>query len=155
MDKEYYLIALNHNESKDPMKIDEVIYKGEMYDLPEVMEEAVLRSVYEPLEILAVKGMFGIRDLISGESLLASNNGMANGVSYFKCVKASRSDIIRITKKYESMSNEDILRYKEAINRIKEKSVSRYLENQNRLVKEIYEEKCARDFLVRFQEWNA
>ena len=155
MDKEYYLVALNYNDSKDPMKIDNIIYKGEMYDLPEVMEEAVLRSVYEPLEILAVKGMFGIRDLISGESLLPSNNGIANGVSYFKCIRASRSDIIRITKKYESMSNEDILRYKEAISRIKEKSVSKYLENQNRLVKEIYEEKCARDFLVRFQEWNA
>lgn len=155
MDKEYYLIALNHNDSKDPMKIDDVIYKGEMYDLPEIMEEAVLRSVYEPLEILAVKGMFGLRDLISGEVLIPSNSGIENGLSYFKCVSASRKDIIRITKKYERMSNYDIKRYKEAINRIKEKSISKYLDNQNKLVKEIYEEKCARDFLVRFQEWNA
>jgi hypothetical protein len=155
MEKEYYLVALNHNDSKDPMKIDNVIYKGEMYDLPEIMEEAVLRSVYEPLEILAVKGMFGLRDLISGEVLIASNSGIENGLSYFKCVNASRRDIIRITKKYENMSNEDIKRYKDSIKRIKEKSVSNYLENQNRLIKEIYEEKCARDFLVRFQEWNA
>ncbi len=155
MDKEYYLVALNYNDSKDPMKIDNIIYKGEMYDLPEVMEEAVLRSVYEPLEILAVKGMFGLRDLISGEVLVSSTKGIENGLSYFKCVSASRSDIIKITKKYESMSNADIKRYKEAIKRIKEKSVSKYLETQNKLIKEIYEEKCARDFLVRFQEWNA
>lgn len=155
MDKEYYLVALNFNDSKDPMKIDDVIYKGEMYDLPEVMEEAVLRSIYEPLEILAVKGMFGLRDLISGEVLISSSNGIENGLSYFKCVSASRSDIINITKKYENMSNADIKRYKDAIKRIKEKSVSKYLETQNKLIKEIYEEKCARDFLVRFQEWNA
>lgn len=155
MDKEYYLVALNFNDSKDPMKIDNVIYKGEMYDLPEVMEEAVLMSVYEPLEILAVKGMFGLRDVISGEVLIPSANGNENGISYFKSVLASRSDIINITKKYETMSSEDIKRYKDAIERIKEKSVSKYIENQNRLVKEIYEEKCARDFLVHFQEWNA
>lgn len=155
MDKEYYLVALNFNDSKDPMKIDNVIYKGEMYDLPEVMEEAVLRSVYEPLEILAVKSMFGLRDLISGEVLVSSNEGIENGISYFKCISASRSDIINITKKYENMSNADIKRYKDAIKKIKEKSVSKYLDAQNKLIKEIYEEKCARDFLVRFQEWNA
>lgn len=155
MDKEYYIVALNFNDSKDPMKIDDVIYKGEMYDLPEVMEEAVLRSVYEPLEILAVKGMFGLRDVISGEVLVSSASGYENGLSYFKSVPASRKDIIEITKKYESMSSSDIRRYKESISRIKEKSISKYIENQNRLVKEIYEEKCARDFLVHFQEWNA
>ena len=119
MDKEYYLVALNFNDSKDPMKIDNVIYKGEMYDLPEVMEEAVLRSVYEPLEILAVKSMFGLRDLISGEVLVSSNEGIENGISYFKCISASRSDIINITKKYENMSNADIKRYKDAIKKIK------------------------------------
>ena len=155
MDKEYYLVALNHNDSKDPMKIDNVIYKGEMYDLPEIMEEAVLRSVYEPLEILAVKGMFGFKDLISGEALISSNKGLENGLSYFKCVRASRSDIIRITKKYEKMSSEDIRRYKDEINKIKNRCISKYLENEHRINTEIYEEKCARDFLVRFQEWSA
>jgi hypothetical protein len=155
MEKEYYLVALNYNDSKDPMKIDDVIYKGEMYDLPEVMEEAVLRSVYESLEILAVRSVFGIRDVITGEALNPSSKDGVNGLSYYKLVPASRRDIIRITKKYESMSSSDINRYKEAINKIKNKSVSKYYEIQNNLIREIHEEKCARDFLMRFQEWNA
>ena len=155
MEKEYYLVALNYNDSKDPMKIDNVLYKGDMYDLPEVMEEAVLMSVYESLEILAVKSVFGLRDVITGESLNPSNRDGVNGLSYFKLVPASRRDIINITKKYETMSSSDINRYKESINRIKDKSISKYYEMQNELIREIHEEKCARDFLVRFQEWNA
>ena len=45
MEREYYIVSLNHNGSKDPSKIDDVIYKGDFYDLPEVMEEAKLTSV--------------------------------------------------------------------------------------------------------------
>lgn len=155
MEKEYYIVSLNHNESRDPSKIDNVIYKGEVYDLPEVMEEAVLRSVYEPLEILCVKGMLNIRDVITGEVVISSNSGDVDGLSCYKCVVASRSDIIRITHKYESMSLDDINRYKAAIKRIKDKSSSLYWEKQNNLMREKYEEKVARDFLYRFQEWNA
>ena len=89
MNKEYYILALNNNYSKDPMKIDDVIYKGEMYDLPEEIEEAVLRSVYEPLEILAVRGLFSLRDVITGEVIESSTNGDINGLSYFKAVLES------------------------------------------------------------------
>ena len=155
MEKEYYIVSLNYNESREPSKIDNVIYKGEVYDLPEVMEEAVLRSVYEPLEILCVKGMFNLRDLITGEVVEYSTKGDVDGLSCYKSVVASRSDIIRITHKYESMSLDDINRYKAAIKRIKDKSSSLYWEKQNNLMKEKYEEKIARDFLYRFQEWNA
>ena len=155
MEKEYYIVSLNHNDSKDPSKIDDVIYKGDFYDLPEVMEEAKLTSVYEPLEILCVKGMFNIRDVITGEVVEYSTRGDVEGLSCYKSVSASRSDIIRITRKYESMSSEDIKRYKAAIKKIKDISSSLYWERQNNLMKEKYEEKVARDFLCRFQEWNA
>lgn len=155
MEREYYIVYLNHNDSREPSKIDNVIYKGEVYDLPEVMEEAVLRSVYEPLEILCVKGMFNLRDLITGEVIEYSTRGDVDGLSCYKSVVASRSDIIRITRKYENMSGDDIKRYKEAIKKIKEYSSSLYWEKQNSLMKEKYEEKIARDFLYRFQEWNA
>lgn len=155
MEKEYYIVYLNHNDSKEPNKLENVIYKGEVYDLPPVMEEAVLKSIYEPLEILCVKGMFSLRDVITGEIVEFSSGGDVEGLSCFKSVVASRSDIIRITHKYESMSGDDIRRYKDAIKKIKDKSVSLYLEKQNMLMKEKYEEKIARDFLCRFQEWNA
>lgn len=155
MNKEYYILALNNNYSKDPMKIDDVIYKGEMYDLPEEIEEAVLRSVYEPLEILAVRGLFSLRDVITGEVIESSTNGDINGLSYFKAVLASRKDIIRITKKYESMSSQDISRYKDAINKIKEISINKFIEKEKLLYQEINEEKKARDFLINFQQWGA
>ena len=155
MEREYFIVSLNHSESKDPSKIDNVIYKGEVYDLPEVMEEARLTSVYEPLEILCVKGMFNLRDVITGEVVEYSTRGDVEGLSCYKSVSASRSDIIRITHKYESMSGEDIRRYKDSIRKIKDRSYSLYWEKQNNLMKEKYEEKVARDFLYRFQEWSA
>lgn len=155
MNKEYYILALNNNDSVNPMRVDNIIYKGEMYDLPEEMEEAVLESVYEPLEILAVKGLFSLRDVITGDVYESSTNGDVPGLSYFKCVLASRKDIIRITKKYESMSNDDINRYKNALNKIKQISINKYNEKQIKLSQELIDEKKARDFLMNFQQWSA
>lgn len=155
MEKEYYILYLNHNNSSNPCVIDNVIYKGEEYDLPEVMEEARKVSVYEPLEILAVKTLFSYRDVITGEVISSNSNGCENGLTYYKSIKASRSDIIRITHKYESMSSLDIKRYKDGLLSIKDISNKLYCEKQEKLFKEIHEEKYARDFLINFQEWSA
>lgn len=155
MEKEYYILYLNNNKSSNPSVIDNVIYKGEQYDLPEVMEEAKLISVYEPLEILAVKTLFSFKDVISGEVISPCEKDNEDGLTYYKCVKASRSDIIRITHKYEAMSKYDIMRYKEGLLKIKDLSNRLYKERQEKLFKEIHEEKYARDFLVNFQEWSA
>ena len=155
MEKEYYILYLNNNKSSNPSVIDNVFYKGEQYDLPEVMEEAKLISVYEPLEILVVKTLFSFRDVISGEIISSCEKGNEDGLTYYKCVKASRSDIIRITRKYESMSSMDIKRYKDGLKQIKEFSNKLYREKQEKLFKEIHEEKYAREFLVNFQEWSA
>jgi hypothetical protein len=155
MEKEYYILYLNNNKSSNPCVIDNVIYKGEQYDLPEVMEEAKLISVYEPLEILAVKTLFSFKDVISGEVISSCEKDNEDGLTYYKCVKASRSDIIRITHKYETMSKYDIMRYKEGLLKIKDLSNMLYKERQEKLFKEIHEEKYARDFLVNFQEWSA
>lgn len=155
MEKEYYILYLNNNKSSNPSVIDNVIYKGEEYDLPEIMEEAKLISVYEPLEILAVKTLFCFRDVISGEIISSCEKGNEDALTYYKCIKASRSDIIRITNKYKSMSLYDIKRYKDGLIKIKELSNRLYREKQEKLFREIHEEKYARDFLVNFQEWNA
>ena len=155
MDKEYYILYLNNNKSSNPSVIDNVIYMGQQYDLPEVMEEAKLISVYEPLEILAVKTLFSYRDIITGEIISSYEKGNEDGLTYYKCVKASRKDIIRISRKYEVMSSLDIKRYKDALLNIKEISNKLYREKQEKLFKEIHEEKYARDFLVNFQEWSA
>ena len=98
---------------------------------------------------------FSLRDVITGEVIESSTNGDINGLSYFKAVLASRKDIIRITKKYESMSSQDISRYKDAINKIKEISINKFIEKEKLLSQEIYEEKKARDFLINFQQWGA
>ena len=155
MDKEYYILYLNNNKSSNPSVIDNVIYMGQQYDLPEVMEEAKLVSVYEPLEILAVKTLFSFRDVITGEVITSCGKGNEDGLTYYKSVKACRNDIIRISRKYEVMSSLDIKRYKDALLYIKEMSNKLYREKQEKLFKEIREEKYARDFLVNFQEWNA
>lgn len=69
MQKEYYLVALNHNESVDPLKIDGVIYHEE-YDLPLEFEEAKKVVSYDSVNVLAVRGLFSLRDVISGEVLV-------------------------------------------------------------------------------------
>ena len=155
MDKEYYILYLNNNKSSNPSVIDDVIYLGQEYDLPEIMEGSKLVSIYEPLEILAVKTMFCFRDVISGEVINSSKNNDESGLTYYKCIKASRKDIIRITRKYKCMSSNDIKRYKDGLFKIKELSNKLYKEKQEKLFKEIHEEKYARDFLVNFQEWSA
>lgn len=155
MEKEYYILALNNNESKNPMKIDNIIYKGEEYSLPQIIIDAIKESVFEGVEVLAVKTLLSFRDVITGEIITNSSTGIENGVSYYKAVKAKREDIIRITKLYESMSNEDVQRYKNAMNKIKEKSIRIYLEKlaeENRILNE---EKNARDYLVSLQNWSS
>ena len=98
MEKEYYIVALNNNISRNPMKLDNIIYKGEEYNLPSIFMGAVKESVFDSVEVLATKGMCSLRDVITGEVMFSSANGICNGLSYYKVIKASQNDIIRITE---------------------------------------------------------
>lgn len=154
MEKEYYIVALNNNKSRNPMKLDNIIYKGEEYNLPSIFLGSIKESVFDSVEVLATKGMCSLRDVITGEVMFSSPNGICNGLSYYKIIKASQSDIIRITNKYKNMSKDDIERYKNTIEDIKNRSINIYRESIDAALKIKKEEKEARDYLSYIQEFG-
>ena len=151
--KEYYLVSLNNNDSIDSMKLKNIIYSEE-YNLPDAFLESVKEIKYYPVDILAVKSVYSLRDVITGEVLLESDDGYVNGLSYSNAIKANRNDIIRITKLYESMSSDDIKRYKEKIEEIKENSIKRYKEKEINSKRMLLEEENARNFLSNLESWG-
>lgn len=154
MEKEYYIVALNDNKSRNPMKLDNIIYKGEEYNLPSIFLGSIKESVFDSVEVLATKGMCSLRDVITGEVMFSSPNGICNGLSYYKIIKASQSDIIRITNKYKNMSKDDIERYKNTIEDIKNRSIKKYNEYTESILKTEKEEKEAREYLSYIQEFG-
>ena len=154
MDKEYYIVALNNNKSRNPMKLDNIVYKGEEYNMPSIFMDAIKESVFDSVEVLATMGMCSLRDIITGEVIFTSVNGLVNGLSCYKAIKASQSDIIRITNKYKNMSKEDINRYKSAIEDIKRRSIDIYNQNCADSLRINKEEKEARDYLKYIQEYG-
>lgn len=153
MQTEYYILSLNNNDSKCPYMLDNIIYKGEGYDIPSVFEEAKKIEIYESVEILAVKSLFCLRDVISGEVISESPNNIC-GLSFYASRKTTPSELIDITRKYESMSNEDIMRYKNKIRNIKEKSIKKFESDKLNKINLRNEELKAREFLVNFNPWN-
>lgn len=147
MQREYYFLALNNNKTNNPIKLDNIIYKGEEYNLPEVFVEAIKESVFEGVEVLAYKGFMTYIDLITGEVINYSSNGIYNGLSYYKEVKVSQKDLIRIKNIYENMTSEDIKRYKDRIQSIKKLSIDRY---KSSLKNDYEDELNARRFLADF-----
>ena len=123
MEKEYYFLNLNHNNSKNPCKLDNIIYKGKNYHYPFEVEDDVLEDVYD---------------------------GKVGDLSYNKATPASRKDIIRITKIYKEMSDEDLVRYSDTIKRIKDTSKYLYERQLQMEREELSEEKAARDFLLHY-----
>ena len=86
-------------------------------------------------------------DLITGEVINYSSNGIYNGLSYYKEVKVSQKDLIRIKNIYENMTSEDIKRYKDRIQSIKKLSIDRY---KSSLKNDYEDELNARRFLADF-----
>ncbi len=150
MEKEYYFLNLNHNNSKNPCKLDNIIYKGKNYHYPFEVEDDVLEDVYDSIEVLAEKTPFCFRDVITKEVIVESNDGKVGDLSYNKATPASRKDIIRITKIYKEMSDEDLIRYSDTIKRIKDTSKYLYERQLQMEREELSEEKAARDFLLHY-----
>lgn len=146
MDKEYYLISLNHNDSSNPMKLEKIIFKGMEYPF----ETEDNKEIYEDVPILAVKSTFGLRDVITREVIIDSTDGKTPELSYNRAVLASRSEIIRITNIYKNMSDDDISRYIASIKRIKDSSRFLYERDIELEREELRKESVARDFLLNF-----
>ena len=146
MEKEYYILNLNHTNSKNPCKLDNIIYKGRNYHFPFEVEDDELEDVYDSIEVLAEKTSFGTyKDVI-----IASNSGKTPELSFNRATPASRQDIIRITKLYREMSDEDLKRYTSAIERIKKNSKILYDREKQMEREELSEERTARDFLLHY-----
>ena len=123
MEKEYYILNLNHSNSKNPCKLDNIIYKGRNSKYPFETEDDELEDIYDSIEVLAEKTAFGAyKDVITKEIVVSSNNGKTPELSFNRATPASRQDIIRITKLYREMSDEDLNRYTTAIYSIKKNS---------------------------------
>ena len=151
MEKEYYILNLNHTNSKNPCKLDNIIYKGRNYHFPFDAEDDELEDVYDSIEVLAEKTPFGgYRDVITKEIVIPSNSGKTPELSFNRATPASRKDIIRITKIYKEMSDEDLNRYTAAIERIKKNSKILYEREKQMEREELSEEKAARDFLLHY-----
>ena len=142
MQKEYFLVALNHNESSDPFKIDGVIYNEE-YDLPIEFEEAKKIASYDSVYVLAVKSLFALKDVITGEVLTFCSDGNIDCLSYYRAKIAKSEDIIKITNIY-----------KNKIEEIKNRSFTIYYNNQLKLKEQLIEENNARDFLSSLESIN-
>ena len=151
MEKEYYILNLNHSNSKNPCKLDNIIYKGRNSKYPFETEDDELEDIYDSIEVLAEKTAFGAyKDVITKEIVVSSNNGKTPELSFNRATPASRQDIIRITKLYREMSDEDLNRYTLAINRIKKNSKILYDREMQMEKEELSEERAARDFLLHY-----
>ncbi len=151
MEKEYYILNLNHNNSKNPCKLDNIIYRGENYHYPFSVEDDEMEAIYDSIEVLAEKTAFGsYKDVITKEIIIPSNDGKTPELSFNRAVPASRKDIIRITRIYREMSDEDLNRYTLAINRIKKNSKILYDREMQMEKEELSEERAARDFLLHY-----
>lgn len=148
MEKEYFILSLNHNDSRFPSMLKDIIYKGEEYHYPFPVEGDTLESVYDSIEVLAYKTPFCMRDVVTKEAILDSSDGKNSDLSYFKAVPASRSDIIRITNKYKSMFSDDIERYKKSLENIKNISNEYYKKIKEIEEKEINDERIAKSYLI-------
>lgn len=153
MEKEYYIVALNNNNGKNPMKLDNIIKGYSEIDLPNI-EEEYNEEIYDSIEILAIKSIYCLKDIITGEVMVSSLSGISNGLSYYKCIKASENDIIRITNKYKKMSKEDIIRYKNAINEIKDRSIKLFNEDNIKKMNLHNEGLKAREYLKYIGEYG-
>lgn len=149
MIKEYYKVVLNNNNGRNPMKIDNIIYRGKFIDMPEELSDE-----YEGIEILGIKTLYGIKEAITGEPIIYSESGIENGLSYSRIVKANNEDLISIINKYRNMSIDDINRYKKAINDIKNKSIKLYNENNLNRLNRLEEEKSTFEFLKYIEEFG-
>ncbi len=151
MEKEYYILNLNHSNSKNPCKLDNIIFRGRNYHFPFDVEDDELEDVYDSIEVLAEKTTFGAyKDVITKEIIISSNNGKTPELSFNRATPASRQDIIRITKIYKEMSDEDLNRYTKAIERIKKNSKLLYEREMQMEKEELSEERAARDFLLHY-----
>ena len=151
---EYYLISLNHNDNLDKTKLKNIIYKGIYYDIPFAFEESKAYELYEDIEIMVYRSLFGFKDILTGEIVVESFDGNIDSLSYNKIRVASSDDIIRITNQYKKMSKEDRLRYKEKILSIKNKSISLFKEKEILKNQIIAEHKYALDYLNTLQNYN-
>ncbi len=151
MEKEYYILNLNHSNSKNPCKLDNIIYKGMNYHYPFEVEGDELEEVYDSIEVLAEKTKFSqYKDVITKEMIIPSTDGKTPELSFNRATPASRADIIRITKIYKEMSDEDLNRYTNAIERIKKNSKILYEREQQMEREQLSEERAARDFLLHY-----
>ena len=151
MEKEYYILNLNHSNSKNPCKLDNIIYKGKNSKYPFEVEDDELEDVYDSIEVLAEKTAFSqYKDVITKEIVVSSNDGKTPELSFNRATPASRADIIRITKIYREMSDEDLNRYTNAIERIKKNSKLLYEREKQMEREELSEERAARDFLLHY-----
>lgn len=150
MEKEYYILNLNHSNSSNPCKLDNIIFKGRNYHFPFSVEDDELEDVYDSVEVLAEKTPFAFKDVITKEIVISSNDGKTPELSFNRATPASRQDIIRITNVYKEMSDEDLIRYTNAIKRIKNTSKFLYEREKQMEREELSEEKAARDFLLHY-----
>ena len=151
MEKEYYILNLNHSNSKNPCKLDNIIYKGQNYHYPFEVEDDELEEIYDSIEVLAEKTQYSTyKDVITKEIIVPSTNGKTPELSFNRATPATRADIIRITKVYKEMSEEDLNRYTKAIERIKKNSRLLYERELQMEREQLSEERAARDFLLHY-----
>ena len=151
---EYFLVSLNNNDSTNNSMLDKVIYKGIYYDIPFVFEESKAYELYEPAYILVVRSLFGFKDVLTGEIMVESKDGMIDSLSFNKARIASSNDIIKITNQYKNMSEEDKKRYKDKLLSIKDISIRKFNEQKELKNKIILEEITARDYLSALENIN-